>query len=512
MPIESIDEVFGSDRRPGLFEAVRGARELGKTVVQCHGVFDVLHPGHLDHLREAKGHGDFLVVSVTADRFVNKGPGRPVFSSLHRRRMIEALEIVDLVIESPSASAVEAIKLVRPDVFVKGPDYKGVADITGKLDLEAEAVEQIGGRIEFTIAPTMSSSALINRLGLVHSKEAKDWILQSKEELSGDTVPRWLNRIQQLNVLVIGELILDDYVFCEALGKTSKEPVLAFLKNYSERQLGGSAAIAKHCVGLGAQTTLLTRIGSDPAGKDATKRLRDSDVNVVAQTSESQCTITKTRYIDESSRTKVFETYDMIDAAASESDDTELLGLLEQEIARADVVLVADYGHGLMSERVIGALSLASAVVAVNTQSNAGNRGLNSISRYPRVDILSLNGGELALELRRRDLDVIDILPELGETSGASSIAITEGARGMALWQRGHPVSKMPAFTESVRDRVGAGDALFCAVALLLAVGAPPSVVGLCGNLAGAAMVSDLGNRNSVSSIDLQRHAEALLR
>jgi sugar/nucleoside kinase (ribokinase family) len=82
----------------------------------------------------------------------------------------------------------------------------------------------------------------------------------------------------------------------------------------------------------------------------------------------------------------------------------------------------------------------------------------------------------------------------------------------MALWNRGSPVSEMPAFTESVKDRVGAGDALFAAVSLLLATGAPGPVVGLLGNLAGAAMVSDLGNRHSLSAIDLQRHAEALLK
>lgn len=169
-------------------------------------------------------------------------------------------------------------------------------------------------------------------------------------------------------------------------------------------------------------------------------------------------------------------------------------------------------GRGLLlyDEKVIDTLSKAPGVVSVNTQSNAGNRGFNSISRYPRLHIVSLNGGELALELRRKDVDILNILPKLGETTGAQWIVVTEGAEGMALWSRGFPVSEMPAFTENVQDRVGAGDALFAAVSLLLAVGAGPAVVGLLGNLDGEAIVADLGNRYSLSATDLQRHAEAI--
>jgi len=310
----------------------------------------------------------------------------------------------------------------------------------------------------------------------------------------------------------VGELILDDYVFCDALGKTSKEPVLAFLKGSYERQMGGSLAVAKHCKGLGAQITLLTRLGNDAAGREAQASIETEGLRLVSQTSDDHRTIVKTRYLDEATGTKVFETYAMTDAPPGTSEDEAFAQLLSEEMMAADLVLVADYGHGLMTDRVVESLSNSPGVVAVNTQSNAGNRGFNSISRYPRLDIVSLNGGELALELRSKDVDILNILPKLGEKTGAQWIVVTEGAKGMALWSRGFPVSEMPAFTERVKDRVGAGDALFAAVSLLLAAGAPAPVVGLLGNLAGAAMVSDLGNRYALSAIDLQRHAEALLK
>ena len=498
---------------PAVAESIAKLKKQGKRVVHCHGVFDLLHPGHVDHLREAKSLGDVLVVSVTSDRFVNKGPGRPIFSVDLRLKMLDALECVDFTFESPGATAEEAIEAVRPDLFVKGPDYGNFdTDITGNIRRELDAVEKAGGQLAFTAGPTMSSSKLINQRGLLHSDHAQAWLEDVRQEFHDDTISSWLAKIRDLKVLVVGELILDDYVFCDALGKTSKEPVLAFLMGSHERQMGGSLAIAKHCRGLGAQTTLLTRLGNDDAGRDARASIETTGLHLVAQTSDSHRTIVKTRYLDEATGTKVFETYSMTDEPAAGPDDVAFAQLLSDEIMFADLVLVADYGHGLMTETAIAALSRAPGVVAVNTQSNAGNRGFNSISRYPRLDIVSLNGGELALELRDKDVDVVGILPALGERTGARWIVVTEGAKGMALWNRGSPVSEMPAFTESVKDRVGAGDALFAAVSLLLAMGAPGPVVGLLGNLAGAAMVSDLGNRYSLSAIDLQRHAEALLK
>lgn len=494
-------------------EKLEGFRAEGKRIVLCHGVFDVLHAGHVDHLAEAKGFGDFLVVSVTTDSLVNKGPGRPIHSISLRMKMLAALESVDAVFESLSRTAVDAIELVRPGWFVKGPDYQETAsDITGNIDLEKDAVERHGGRLCFTSAPALSSSRLINREGMAHSPEAELWLAQFRENFSEGDIADILNGISSLKVVVVGEVIVDEYVFCDALGKTSKEPVLAFLKNSHEVQVGGSLAIAKHVAGLGAKTVLVTRLGSDESGRVAQQAAQEADIRLVEQRSQSQRTIVKTRYLDQHTGAKVFETYAMSDHPVDAREDEEFSLQLRQEIASADVVLVSDYGHGLMTDLVIRQLVNAPGIVSVNTQSNAGNRGYNSISRYPRTDVVSLNGGEISLELRRRHVNVKELVPDLGVTTGARWVVVTEGAKGLAVWERDGDVTEMPAFTERVKDRVGAGDALFAMVSLLLAQQAPIPIVGLLGNLAGAAMVSDLGNRYSLSNVDMLRHSSALLK
>jgi len=494
-------------------ERIAEIRRGNLTVAHCHGVFDLLHPGHLDHLSEAKALADVLVVSVTGDAFVNKGPGRPVYGIDVRLKMLAALEMVDFVFESDSPTALIAIDSVRPNFFVKGPDYVALdEDITGNIRLESNEVEKHGGVLAFTSAPSMSSSQLINSQGLTHSAVTQKWLSEHDDDLDGKELTHWMSRVQNLRVVVVGETIVDEYVFCDPLGKTSKEPVLAFLRNSSERQVGGALAIAKHCRGLGASVTLVTRLGNDEIGRQTEAAGFDSEIVVVSQRSNHHKTLVKTRFVDQHTGAKVFESYDMTDEPINSQEDEEFVSLLSDAVQGADLILVADYGHGLMTDRVVQSLVGAPGIVAVNTQSNAGNRGFNSVSRYPRVDLVSLNGGEISLELRRKHSSVRDLLPDLGARTSARWIVVTEGAKGMALWTASAGVEEMPAFTERVRDRVGAGDALFAAVSVFLAVDAPAPVVGLFGNLAGAAMVSDLGNRHTISSVDLLRHAIAVSR
>ena len=490
------------------------SRTKNRVIVQCHGVFDLLHRGHVEHLEEAKAHGDTLIVSVTSDEYVNKGPGRPVYGVQVRAMMLAALEIVDFVMISHYPTAVPSIDIIKPHIFVKGPDYRELdADDTGNIQRELEAVEKHGGTVVFTNAATMSSSTIVNLAGLAHSGELSRWLRQARERISEENVDEWFSDIDSLKVLVVGEVIIDKYVSCEALGKTSKDPILAFLQGEEESQLGGAIAVARHVAGLGAKTTLLSRLGKDQEGTETKLRLKEhAKISTIFHESAQTRTIVKRRFVDQATGAKVFETYEMSDSPAVDDMDDEFCDLVDGLINEFDLILVADYGHGLLSEKVVEKLSTAKGTLAVNTQSNAGNRGFNSISRYPRVDILCLNGSELKLELKKQHTTIAELIPGLGNNLRADWVAVTEGAKGLALWGQQQGVAQIPAFTEQVTDRVGAGDALFATVSILLKIGAPPEVVGLFGNLAGASMISSLGNRNSVSAPELIRHAKIALK
>jgi rfaE bifunctional protein nucleotidyltransferase chain/domain len=147
-----------------LSKICRHRKSCNQKVVLCHGCFDLFHFGHLRHFQAAKQMGDVLVVTVTPDRFINKGPDRPVFPEEARVEFIAALEIVDFVALNRWPSAVETIRLVQPALFVKGSEYR-VRDTNTNTNiyLEEKAVCEVGGSIAYTDEITFSSTTLLSK-------------------------------------------------------------------------------------------------------------------------------------------------------------------------------------------------------------------------------------------------------------------------------------------------------------------------------------------------------------
>ncbi len=138
-------------------------RAAGRTVVHCHGCFDLMHPGHIKYFQAARGMGDVLVVTVSPDRFVDKGPGRPVYNEVLRAECIAALECVDRVAVNRWPTAEKTLRLLRPDIYVKGQEFENLEDKTGKIQRESDVVREIGAEMRFTHEIVFSSTQLLNQ-------------------------------------------------------------------------------------------------------------------------------------------------------------------------------------------------------------------------------------------------------------------------------------------------------------------------------------------------------------
>lgn len=150
----------------GLARRAAELRANGKTVVYCHGCFDLMHPGHIKYFQAARAMGDALIVTVTPDRFVDKGPGRPVFGEMLRAECIAALECVDAVAVNRWPTAEETLRLLRPSIYVKGQEFDGRPDKTGKLQKEHAVLAEIGSQMRYTHEIVFSSTELLNKFFL----------------------------------------------------------------------------------------------------------------------------------------------------------------------------------------------------------------------------------------------------------------------------------------------------------------------------------------------------------
>jgi len=242
----------------------RDLRASGKTIVQCHGVFDLLHPGHIKHFEAAKKEGDILIVTVTEDRYVGKGPGRPVFNERLRAESIAGLECVDYVAINRHPTAVPAIATLKPHVYAKGSDYADrEKDMTGEIGNEENAVKSAGGRIHFTDEISFSSTELINVHFSVYHPEADEFLRGFRKRYSTDEIIGKLKGLKKMKVLIIGDSIVDEYHYCQPMGKAWKETVIATRYLNKESFAGGVLAAANHIAGFCEDVHLVTCLGSE---------------------------------------------------------------------------------------------------------------------------------------------------------------------------------------------------------------------------------------------------------
>ena len=496
-----------------LAEVLTLLRADNKKIVHCHGAFDLLHIGHIRHFEQAKKLGDVLVVTVTPDRYVNKGPHRPVFSEDLRAEAIAALDCVDYVAINKWPTVEETIKLLKPDVYARGADYGDPKeDLTGKIVDEEAAVKSVGGEIAFTDDIVFSSSSLINKYLAVFPREVREYLAGFSERYSVDDVLQYPKNAQALRVLVVGETIIDEYQYCEAIGKSAKEPILAARYLSTEKFAGGILAIANHVANFCDNVGMITILGAEDSQEDFVRQNVNSNVDKMFLDKADSPTIVKRRFVESYLLQKLFEVYEMNDEELDQTQNQALCTTLDKVIPQYDVVIVADYGHGMLTGDAIDLLCHKARFLAVNTQANAGNRGFNTISKYPRADYICLARHEIALEERNRQGNLREMILNVSQKLACGRIVVTCGKDGNLCYSEDEGFAEVPAFAHQVVDRIGAGDAVLSLTALCVAQRAPMEVVGFIGNAVGAQAVATVGHRRPIERVPLFKHIESLMR
>jgi rfaE bifunctional protein nucleotidyltransferase chain/domain len=500
-----------------LLNARAAARASGRKVVQCHGCFDIVHPGHIRHLRQAKSFGDVLLVSITGDAAINKGTGRPLIPEELRAENLAALDFVDWVFVEPRATALELLGEVQPDVYVKGREYEHNDD--PRFRAEREMVERSGGRVVFSSGDVVfSSTALIaameRSVDPFHHRLSQ---LINDPRLTGEKVHRLIGQMRGQRMVVVGEPILDTYVFCDRPDVAGESPVLT-LRPLQRRQYdAGAAIIARHAAALGAKPTLVTVLPEGDESDAFCRRLGAEGVEVRAVRVPTPIP-EKQRYLVGQQKVMKVDLLQPYTLDAAQQD--ELLGLARDAAAEsggADAGVITDFGLGLFSPVLVARMSDAlRPKVRVMSGDVSGRR--SNLRAFRRMDLLCPSESELrdAMQLHNEGLPAV-VWRMLEETWTARAI-VTLGSDGLIAfepfardevkeeWTTRLRAEHVPALCPLAIDPLGCGDSLLTAATLALAGGADLLAAGFVGACAAAIQVQRLGNM-PISATDLRHQA-----
>ena len=478
-------------------------------------MFDLLHVGHINYFKEAKNLGDILIVSVTSDKFVNKGPGRPAFTIANRIKFLQEINCINYVCVSSFKTAENIILNLKPNFYCKGEDYSSnQIKFDENLKKEITAIKSFGGKFKVIKQPSFSSSKIINDNSYQNlDLKSKKFIEETRKKYSSNQIHDEVIKISDKKILIVGETIVDNYITTDAVGKSGKEPVMVVKKKKQIKFLGGVGYIANLCSSFAKETKIISFLGEKEEEKKFVITNLDKKVKHDFLLKKNSPTIIKTRYLDDYRKSKILGVYDINDDLISKKEENNFSNILKKNIKKYDIIVVADYGHGIITKKIRKIINGSSKKLFLNTQINSFNRGYHTVYKYKKINSLIINESELRYELKDKHSTILNLAKKLKKKISVDNIIVTKGKFGSILVNCKNWSSILcPAFSENTIDTVGAGDTFFALSALCIGSKIDSKLALLIGSLAASFSTNQIGNLSAFNFKILDKQLNHILK
>ncbi len=474
-----------------LLEDISRIREGKKRVVFVSGTFNIVHPGHLRLLRFASECGDCVIVGVLPDGLAPNAQ----LKQLTRLEGVAAISWVDLAFVLPTHPR-ELIKIFKPDVVVKGKEHEKT------LNPELEAVQSYGGQLLFGSGDTTFSSIELLRKEselINHSSIIQPETYISNHGINVDNLGELLRRISTLNVCVIGDVIVDEYIQCDPLGMSQEDPTIVVAPVMVKKFLGGAGIVAAHASSLGAGgVNLISVIGDDETGRYVADKSLEYKVNSHLAVDASRPTTLKQRY--RAGNKTLLRVSHLRQHKLNKNHQQQVLDKVMSALEKADLLIFADFNYGVLPQELVDQIShecIRRGVMMVADSQSSSQVG--DVSRFKNAMLLTPTEREARLALGNYEDGLVVLAEALRKKANAKNIVITMGAEGI-LVHAGIPeqtewhTDRLAALNTSPKDTAGAGDCLLVSTAMSMAVGSPIWESLYLGSIAAACQVGRIGN------------------
>jgi bifunctional ADP-heptose synthase (sugar kinase/adenylyltransferase) len=272
-------------------------------------------------------------------------------------------------------------------------------------------------------------------------------------------------------------------------------------------------AAVNDLAGFVDNVTLLSVLGTENDYGDFVRAHVKGKVEQVFFEQPDVPTVVKRRFVDPTFTTKMFEVCYLGDPdGMSRGIENDVVKWLDEHIAEYDMVLVADFGHGMITPRINRVLTTKAPFLALNVQSNSANMGFNYVTKYARADFVCIDEPELRLASHDRISGIESLIVKMSKKMKCDHIIITTGHRGAVAYSAEEGFTRIPVFSTEVVDRIGAGDAFSAITGPCVLRGLPMATAGFVGNAVGAMQVLTVGNRTAIDPTALFKYVVTLLK
>ena len=460
----------------------------------CHGVFDVVHPGHIRHFLHAKSKADILIASLTADTHITKGAYRPHVPEMLRALNLAVFEIVDYVLIDHEDKPIGNITKLKPDFFAKGYEY--VSDgMPQKTQEEADVISAYGGELIFTPGDVVYSSSQFIDLAPPTIQTEKLLVLMEERGIGFDALRKALDDLAGHSVHVVGDTIIDSYTQATMIGGQTKTPTISVLYQGRNDFIGGAGVVSKHLRAAGAEVVFTTVLGDDPFKDFAVDGLAEAGVDCRPIIDPARPTTNKNAIVAGGYRLLKIDTLD------NSSINDEILEKITASVKETtcDALVFSDFRHGIFNRRTIPLLidAMPEDVFKVADSQVASRWG--NITEFSGFDLITPNEREARFALADQDSGIRPLAATIYDAAECGMLILKLGDRGVLTCTSGeHEDSRsyfvVDSFAEHVVDAVGAGDALLAYATLTMVATQSPVIATIIGSMAAAVECEKDGN------------------
>lgn len=459
----------------------------GQKLVFVAGNFNIVHPGHLRLINFARSCGDRLLIGLATDECEGV-----IVRFEDRRTALLSLDSVAGVVPLGRHELLSFLSLLQPEVMVKGKEHESAANP------EREIVIGYGGHFIFSAGDSSFSSRDLIRQELANPHLAplrQDLDFLKRRGTSKGRLAELVESFSHRKVCVIGDLIMDEYIYCDPLGMSQEDPTIVVTPIESKLFVGGAGIVSAHLVGLGAETTYFSVVGEDPMAKRASEALEGYGVQHSFLEDGSRPTILKQRY---RAGNKTLLRVSHLRSHDIETElQVELLHRFAAILRSVDGVVFSDFNYGCLPQAFVEeAIRLCRAHSVPFFADSQASSQVGDVSRYRQAELISATEREARLALNDFRSGLQHIANSLIHKSDAQGLFLKLGAEGMVALARKPEflTDDLGAFNPNPVDVAGAGDALLAAATLAKLGGGTLWEAAYLGSLAAAVQVSRVGN------------------